>query len=176
MFEQPIVDPSLIVEPAKFAREQTAAAGMLAARALPRLAEQLFDQKGHIEYRVSGFLTPKQQPGMRLEIHCEIDLRCQRCLGRLGVALDLRREIVLVDSCESFGQPVDEDDGVDTIPAVSRLDLGELIEEEILLSLPMVPRHADGGCHARTLEQGVEHSRASTQASSPWAALAKLRQ
>jgi uncharacterized protein len=174
--EQPVIDAGLVVEPARFAREQARVAGTLRPGALPRLGEQLFNEQGGIEYRVSGFLNPKQQPAVRLEIHAEIDLRCQRCLGPLHTALDLRREIVLVDAADEFEQGAEEDEAVDIIPAVSRLDLGELIEEEILLGLPIAPRHAEGECRAQTLEQATGPAGAQPQeANSRWAVLARLK-
>jgi uncharacterized protein len=174
--DQPVIDARLVVDPARFAREQARAAGTVAPAVLPRLGEVLFDAQGAIEYSVSGFLTPKQQPALRLEIHAEIRLRCQRCLGPLRVAAELRREIVLVDCVDEFGQSTEEEDSVDIIPAVSRLDLGGLIEEEILLGLPMAPRHAEGECRVQALEQTTGPGRAASQeASSPWAALARLK-
>jgi uncharacterized protein len=158
------------IDPSRFAREQASASGTLAPAALSRLADQLCDTAGAIDYRVSGYTTDRGQPALRLEIDGQIELRCQRCLGALRFPLGLRREIVLTDDMDEFEQSVDEDDAVDTIPAASRLDLRELIEEEILLALPMVVHHADGACHADLPEQDSLPRRAS-----PFEALAKLK-
>jgi uncharacterized protein len=183
MVDRATTEP-LVIEPRKFARERASASGLLRAGTLQRLAELLFDaagegglqggdggrQGGTIEYRVTGCMTPKDEPALRLEVGGEIDLRCQRCLERLSFALNLRREIVLVSGADQFEQPADEEEFVDTIPALDRIDLRELVEEEILLALPMAPRHAPGECQLRPAEPvGPQGS------ASPFAVLARLK-
>jgi uncharacterized protein len=166
----------MIIEPRQFARERAAASGSSRAGSLPRLAELLFETEGAeqrgadvVEYRVAGFMTAKDEPALRIEVRGELGLRCQRCLERLAFPLALRREIVLVAGADEFAAPGDEEESVDTIPAVGRIELHELIEEEILLALPMAPRHPAGECHLHT-------EQADSQASaSPFAALARLK-
>lgn len=166
-----------IIDPRQFARERATVSGSVAAAALGRLADVLFDAAGTnqqqgsmIHYRVTGFVTPEDQPALRIEAGGEIDLQCQRCLERLKFPLAVQREIVLVAGVDEFEQPADEQESVDTIPAVSRIDLRELVEEEILLALPLAPRHPAGECHLSTAGQ------VSSQAgASPFAALARLK-
>jgi uncharacterized protein len=176
MVEPVIIEP-LVIEPRKFAREGASVGESLGAQTLHRLAELLFDspdgrgQQGRaIEYRVTGFITPKGEPALRLEVSGEVSLRCQRCMERLSFPLTLRREIVLAADVDGFEQPADEEEFVDTIPAMDRVDLRELVEEEILLALPMAPRHPAGECRLRPVEQvGAQGS------ASPFAVLARLK-
>jgi uncharacterized protein len=91
-------------------------------------------------------------------------------MERLSFPLTLRREIVLAADVDGFEQPADEEEFVDTIPAMDRVDLRELVEEEILLALPMAPRHPAGECRLRPVEQvGAQGS------ASPFAVLARLK-
>ncbi len=53
-------------------------------------------------------------------------LRCQRCLERLRLPVAVQREIVLVAGMDEFEQSADEHESVDTIPAVSRIDLRDI--------------------------------------------------
>jgi uncharacterized protein len=176
MVDPAIIEP-LVIEPRKFAREGASIGGSLAAESLQRLAELLFDspraggpQGGTIEYRVTGFVTFNNQPALRLELEGQVGLRCQRCMERLSFPLKLRREIVLVAGVDEFEQPADEDELVDTIPATDRIDVRELVEEEILLALPMAPRHPAGECQLRSLEPVGSQGSAS-----PFAVLARLK-
>jgi uncharacterized protein len=164
MFEQPLI------EPVKFARDEASVGETLVPSQLKRLCDQLYDSEGTVAYRVSGFVTPKGEAALRLRVQGEVGLRCQRCLERLPFALDIYREIVLTQGLDEFEQPQDEDDAVDTIPLASPLDLRELVEEEVLLSMPMAPRHRQGACKADAPEQDDQGSE------SPFAALAKLKQ
>jgi DUF177 domain-containing protein len=169
------MDP-VVIDPRQFAHERATASGSVAAGTLGRLAEVLFDaganqQQGNmIHYRVTGFVTPKDQPALRIEVHGEISLCCQRCLEPLTFPLALQREIVLVAGADEFEQAADEPDSVDMIPLVRRIDLRELVEEEVLLALPLAPRHAASRCRSSAAEQTPSQAGAS-----PFAALARLK-
>jgi len=168
------IDTRVIIDPRQFGRERATASGSIAAATLGRLAELLYDagaggQQGNmIHYRVTGHVTPKDQPALRLEVNGELDLRCQRCLERLRLPLALQREIVLVAGADEFAQSEDEPESVDTIPAASRIDLRDLVEEEIILALPLAPRHAAGECELSAAEE-------LPASDSPFAALARLK-
>ena len=63
-----------IIDPRQFARERATVSGSVAAAALGRLADVLFDAAGTnqqqgsmIHYRVTGFVTPEDQPALRIE-------------------------------------------------------------------------------------------------------------
>lgn len=65
----------------------------------------------------------------------------QRCLGELVHLLDLQTVMLLAEN-ELFR--LDETETVDGFLAVSDLDVLALIEDEIILSLPISPRHREG--------------------------------
>ena len=131
----------------QFARERQRER-VVRSRYASRLADVLFDarrdgSRRHVDYRVTGFVTRKDQPAVRIEVAAAINLRCQRCLERLDFPLALQREIVLVAGVGRVRAAGGRGRrSVDTIPALSRIDLRELVEEEVLLALPMAPRHA----------------------------------
>jgi uncharacterized protein len=69
---------------------------------------------------------------------------CQRCLGAMRVAVDAEARVALVDSADAAARAPEEletflaPDGQGTLAA--------LAAEELLLALPLVPRHAEGEC------------------------------
>lgn len=75
-----------------------------------------------------------------------INLHYQHCLGELVHLLDLQTVILLAEN-ELFR--LYETKTVDGILAVSDLDDLALIEDEIILSLPISPRHREGECSAQ---------------------------
>jgi uncharacterized protein len=166
----------LVIDPARFARDRARLTGVLAAAALPRLSDQLegADQLqgagGEIGYQVDGFVSERGHPGLHLQLDGEIELRCQRCLGALRARIESRRDVVLVPGADEFAQRSDEDETMDIIPAVPRLDLRALLEDEVLLALPVAPCHAPGECRAPEGRPGAEPERVS-----PFAALAQLK-
>lgn len=77
-----------------------------------------------------------------------INLHYQHCLGELVHLLDLQTVILLAEN-ENELFHLDETKTVDGILAVSDLDDLALIENEIILSLPISPRHREGECSAQ---------------------------
>ncbi len=172
----------LVIEPAKFARSGGRRAGRLTLAELPRVAQQLVElglsselgsgrsqePGASVDYEVSGFVSARGYPGLHVTVAGTIVLQCQRCLEPLPVPLAAQRDIVLVPGADEFAQVDDEAEGEDTIPEVAKLDLTELLEDEVLLALPLAPRHEDRACEAAVepVQDGVD---------SPFAQLARLK-
>jgi uncharacterized protein len=105
-------------------------------RVVPMLASTEGAAKGHARFgRDAGFVM------VDLEVSAVLLLVCQRCLGPMRWALDASTRVALV------GAPEESDaapEGLETILAPERrVSLRDLAEEEVLLSLPIVPMHED---------------------------------
>jgi uncharacterized protein len=95
-------------------------------------------------------------------------LECQRCLQPLQLPLQTRVRIALVDSEEKAARVPEDLEAV--LASGGRISIGELVTEELLLSLPIVPLHSGArqcGVSAATGEEGAETHR-------PFAQLADL--
>ena len=78
-----------------------------------------------------------------------VQLVCQACMEQMDVQLEARSTVTLVgDATELDSVPPDEDGMVVTFPFVSPT---ELLEDEMILSLPMVPRHSLSACSAESM-------------------------
>ncbi len=75
------------------------------------------------------------------DVSATLRLTCQRCLRPIDFAIDDRFHIVLVRSETEMNELPDAQDSVVTDP--TRVDLGWLTEEQLLLALPLVPLHAN---------------------------------
>lgn len=76
-----------------------------------------------------------------LQLEAHIWLTCQRCLQPYLHTLSLNNTFELMKTeAEAEAAPIEEDD-VDPIVGSHQFDLLGLIEEELLLALPLVPRH-----------------------------------
>ena len=85
--------------------------------------------------------TEGPQPYLRLAIHGAAWLECQRCLSPYEEAFNVDATYRIVNTEEEAEEfPLDEDE-VDVIVGSRQFDLVDLIEEELLLSLPLVPKH-----------------------------------
>jgi uncharacterized protein len=144
-----------VIDALDFARNAGALHGKIAISALERLQDYLIENSGELQYEVAGVLNSDGKPALRISAGGLIRLRCQRCLGELVHVLDLRTDLVLAQNEKELSS-LDEDESIDCILAESSLDVLGLIEDEIILSLPISPRHDEGKCSlGRPLSSGT---------------------
>jgi uncharacterized protein len=162
MFAQAVID-SL-----EFARTEQTLHGNLPVSSLARLQDCLHDALGQVEIVVRGGKDAQRRPVLKVSMHGALHLRCQRCLGRLDYPLQVDNTLLLVTQAEADSGELDEAEA-DWIVASRELDVASLVEDELILSLPYAPRHAEGQCtHNGTME--VRHGKPS-----PFAKLAELK-
>jgi len=157
-----------VIDSLEFARTEQTLDGKLPVPDLARLQDSLHDALGQVDVVVQGGKDAQRRPVIRLDITCALHLRCQRCLGRLDYPLQLSNSLLLVSQAEADSGALDDMEA-DWIVASPELDVVALVEDEIILSLPYAPRHAEGQC-----EQGGLEVRDNGGAS-PFAKLAALK-
>lgn len=114
-------------------------------------------------------------PEWRLELRARAVLRldCQRCLQPVETVVEFDRPLRFVAG-EEEASALDADSDEDVLVLSRSLDLRELVEDELLLALPLVPRHA--ACPAplaAALEP--EEDEAAPARPNPFSALAALK-
>jgi uncharacterized protein len=77
---------------------------------------------------------------LHLQVHTVARLECQRCLQPVNEPLQVDRSLRFVAG-EDEAARLDEDSDDDVLALAPRLDLLDLIEDELILALPLVPRH-----------------------------------
>jgi uncharacterized protein len=120
-------------------------------------------------------VVPGREPEIRLRLHASSALRvcCQRCLQPMTVTLDVRPTLRFVHG-EDQAQRLDEESDEDVLALSTALDLRELTEDELILALPLVPRHE---VCPQALPLPTDDSQASDSNSEahPFAVLASIR-
>ena len=119
-------------------------AGTLAVARLPRLAEVLSQSAGELQVTLQAGTDASGASCLSGTVTGKVELICQRCLRpfpeELNIAVDLRLveneadEERLLHECEPY-QVVDD-----------RLPLHDIIEDEVLLALPLSPRCGQEDC------------------------------
>jgi uncharacterized protein len=153
-----------VIDGLEFARAGATLAGTLELSDLPRLAE--LDCRGaRIGYTIRGGTTAQGKPALHVEAGGKLELACQRCLESVEVPITVASELELADSQQAIDRA---DDEVDRVLATRSMPVAALVEDEVILALPMVPKHAE--CPAR-----VEGTDKVGERDLPFAALAALR-
>lgn len=80
------------------------------------------------------------QTWLHVEAATPVVLECQRCLRPVEATLKVNRSFLFVPGEDAAAQ-LDTDSEDDVIALTRALDLRELIEDELLLALPIVPKH-----------------------------------
>jgi uncharacterized protein len=137
----------------EFARSGRQAAGAVRVSQLPRMVNEVPAQAPERDtvftWQAEGATQPELQddgteglhPYLRLAVHGSVWLECQRCLAPYEQAFDVDATYRLVATEEEAEEFPLDDDEVDVIVGSRHFDLVDLIEEELLLSLPLVPKH-----------------------------------
>jgi uncharacterized protein len=138
----------VVINSIEFARNGESLRGCVAIESLNRLQDSLFSSEGELAYTLTG----KRGENGKLFLICGVkgmlQLRCQRCLDALAYPVSIESELELAEDEQDLVGVADEDDLTDAIPADPKMDVLALIEDEVLLGLPMAPMHAPGDCKA----------------------------
>jgi DUF177 domain-containing protein len=108
-----------------------------------RLSELLSDTQGEVEVQLKFSLDPRRFVSLVGELRSGFHLQCQRCLGLLELEIAAPVHLAIVDS-ERVDQPIPEPFEAEIVNTES-IDLWELVENELILLVPIAPVHA-GSC------------------------------
>ncbi len=147
----------------------TDVAGEIDARALPRAGDLLAagTEAVPLAWRISGGHDAAGRPLLTVRVDGAVPLVCQRCLQKFVATVAQQTELLLArDEAELAALDVEEPE---VVLANSTLDPRNLVEDELLLSLPLSPRHGAEEC-AAALRPGTDDGRRS-----PFAGLAALK-
>ena len=136
--------------------------GFLAISDMPRVAEEAsainpgdgFDWQMDTHFEDSPGSEPCQilELGLKGRLH----LVCQRCLQDCAIDLDEKRRFVLLATeAEADDFPI-EDEEQEPLVASQHFNLLETIEDEVLLSLPLIPKHPEGFCEPHASVFGAD--------------------
>ena len=112
---------------------------------LPRLVDILTRESSAVQYQLSGG-PASGRPSLRLEVRATVWLVCQRCLGLYPEELMLSRVFPIARNEAELARWERDEPLLEALLADPKMLVSELVEDEILLSLPIVPRHPDGAC------------------------------
>lgn len=138
-----------VIDPLRFARDGESQERSVAVANMPRLHDRLASAEGEIRFRLAGRSGGAgKRPALYLRIDGELSLPCQRCLEGFAFPLSVDETLLLARSEAELAAWEDADPLCEGLVAESQMDVLGLVEDTILLALPMVPRHPEGECPA----------------------------
>ncbi len=140
---------------------------------LPRLAAQLVDDVGEVHAKLVFERDERRVPVIHGEFDVVVKMICQRCLEVASLPIHGEQTYVVVrEGADDQSVPK----GYDALEVGEEpLDLLTLVEDELLLSLPIVPVHDPEICQQPAGLDEPEPSEDEVPRSNPFSVLAQLK-
>jgi uncharacterized protein len=168
-----------------FARERLHMQGERGLSLFPRLSDLKFqeteisNEDPQVSWNVHGecltLAGGEDQFWLHLQAVVLMPQQCQRCMSPMQVQVSVQQDFRFVAD-EATAAMEDEDSEEDVLVLSSDLDVWELMEDELIMTLPLVPKHSV--CPTQVpMSVADEAFEVSQEARpNPFAALAKLKQ
>lgn len=145
-----------------------------------RLMEESQGQGGDlpVNWSAQGELRPVPGEASEIWLHLQADavvpVTCQRCLQPVEISLVVDRAFRFVAD-EETAALLDEEAEEEVLALDAEFDLSALIEDELLMEMPLVPRHEICPTEVKLEAVDEDFDAALADKPKPFAALAKLR-
>ncbi len=130
-----------LIDSLEFAKQSLEIHDKIRASNLAGLKDILFSETGDIEYRLTGGGRLRGKYSLHLAVRGTLIVRCQRCLGEMDYPVNLDRTFLLAKDESELPDEEFEDDEVDYLVVEPGLNVDALVEEEVILSMPLALRH-----------------------------------
>ena len=163
------------IDPYRFAESRRIVEGRLPVASMRRLAGHLANDSGEVEVELEFGVDDDGIRYVRGRLRAELVVPCQRCLGEMP--LPVETEICLgMISDESLADRLLEP-YEPLVVGDEPMYLRDIIEDELILALPVVARHEDAECAGEMSAEpeGEQESESGEERENPFAALARLK-
>jgi len=133
----------MIINNIEFARKALEFHDTIAVSQLLRLRDVIASDKGELDWHLQGSVDEMGRQRLKIHLRGQLQLTCQRCLEEFTHEVDMTSGFIVVAD-ESAIPSEEEDSGdEDYLVADTQMQVLELVEDEVLLALPIAPMHAD---------------------------------
>lgn len=136
-----------LLDPRKFAQKGIELEGQIPLREMPRVAELVLNQDASVAVKLHFSVDEQRFKLITGTVSAQLQLPCQRCLEPAPVSLESSVNLAVAwdeDEAKNFPKRFDP-----LIHGEGQTDIYVVIEDEILLNLPMVVYH-DHDCIGKT--------------------------
>ncbi len=163
-------DSSTVVDVWRMVSARRVLEGEVALSELVRLNELLDETSGTVRYRIEFGRDTLQVAFAALHIEAELPLQCQRSLESFVLPVRLEQTLGLIrNEAEEAALPPGFEAFL--VPGDGRIQPLELVEDELILAVPLVPVAPD----SEAVERDWPVQEEEVAAASPFAALAALK-
>lgn len=140
----------LSIDPRRLAEQKREFVGTLTLARLPRLAQVVLTPTdtaaGYVSYKLAFHRDASHRDLVHGAVSATLGLRCERCNEPLQLPVVSEFALAVVSGLDEAAQLPEGYEPL--LPEEATLDPAALVEDELLLAIPAVPRHAAGTCRA----------------------------
>jgi uncharacterized protein len=141
---------------------------------LQRLASVLADDGGSVTVNLAFYIDEGRFRKIDGDINTEVSVICQRCLEPMKVSLEANVNLAVVwteDEAKQLPRDLDP-----LIVGEEPINLADIVEEELILSLPIVSYHSEDQCKGHSsFVSGDEEVVADEPKENPFSVLEQLK-
>ncbi len=158
------------IDPLRLARRAKRLCGRIPLVRMSRLCTSLQRIDGHVDVDLRFDCDAERLPRMTGTVRALLVFSCQRCLEPVALEVCATVNLALL----AAGDRVVPRAGPESMEVVSgRMSLTEMVEDELILSLPITPMHEEGEC--RTLRTRQASPRVGPEEDNPFAVLSSFK-
>ncbi len=134
---------SALIDPFKVAKSKTTLVLTIAPQDMPRLSEVAVSLQ-EVQAELAFAWDDQRRLRVAGQVSTQLEITCQRCMEPMPLDLKVAVDAAVVWNEEQASQLSSDIDpwlGED-----ERINLHELLEEELLLALPIMPAHEESDC------------------------------
>ncbi|MBL4581584.1 MAG: DUF177 domain-containing protein [Gammaproteobacteria bacterium] len=158
----------------KIFQQEENISGILDLGRLPRFRKTLANDQGSVSLELKFSLSDEKKRLIEGRLQAQVNVFCQRCLKPLAIELADDIKLVLVQD-EEAAQRL----GADMDPWICedyKLDLAELVEEQLILCTPIVSYHDSGDCIHQQHYVAGENATENVTNDNPFSVLRSLKE
>lgn len=160
------------IDPRKLAERGVTLEGELPLALLERLTDSLEDDRGVVRVTLSFGRDEQRAMVVHSSLNAEVRMVCQRCLEQVELPIHSECDYAIVAEGANTQHLPKQYDVLEV--GEDPLDLLALVEDELLLALPIVPLHAPEDCQAPGPD-GSGSGEDEEKRSNPFSVLAQLK-
>jgi uncharacterized protein len=162
------MDDPYLLDPTRISTKPLVFKGSFVPADLERLEDAIADERGELRYEITATLDRQRRRVVSCIIEGFVFLICQNSLEAFRHEITIRDRLVLVHDESGLPSVEEEGEDEDYVVADEPLDIRDLVEDAVLLALPMIPRKPG-------TEGAVKGEAGKAPKPSPFAALASLK-
>ncbi len=141
------------IDPIGLADKNAKIEGKLPLADFKRISELLFDNNGDILFQLNFF---KERNLAKVDGHISgaLKLKCQRCLESISWDINSNIKLGIVNSLDQVHKLPDDVEPL-LVDHEEKIDLKDIVEDELLLSMPTIPKHQSDCTAVNLVQQNI---------------------